>query len=288
MIRTVAREDNDYPPLLSALHDPPEFLFVRGRLPAPNDACLAIVGSRKNTEYGQRVTNLIVPDLVRAGLTIVSGLAFGIDSIAHRATLAAGGRTIAILGSGVDRESVTPVSHTGLADQIVSSGGAVISEYPQGTPGSKFTYPARNRIIAGLSVGTLVVEAAERSGALITARSALNENREVFAVPQNITSPTAYGVNRLIQMGAHPVTSAEDVLQALGMEKPAPKHLSLPEAATPEEKKILGLLSAEPLHIDSIIQSLNLPSGAVMSVLTLLELNGMVQNLGGMRFVRLS
>jgi DNA processing protein len=274
------------PPLLAAIHDPPKKLFVRGALPDPSAICVAIVGSRKYTAYGQYVTELLVPPLVRAGIVIVSGLALGIDGIAHRAALAAGGKTVAVLGSGIDAPSIHPVAHTALAHQIVEAGGAVLSEYPNGFKATLYSFPARNRIIAGLSVGTVVIEAALKSGALITAQAALNENREVFAVPHAITSPTAAGVNELIKSGAHPVTSADDILDVLGVKKSARGALPLSAAATPEEKAILAALAAEPLHIDAILRAAALPGSNALAALTTLELNGLVKNLGGMRFAR--
>jgi DNA processing protein len=288
-IKIILSTDKDYPKLLNQLYDPPVALFVRGELSAGENQSIAVVGTRKCTAYGKQVTEDLVPKLVSAGLTVVSGLALGIDGIAHEATLRAHGKTIAVLGSGVNQSHVFPSTHNDLANRIVSQGGAIVSEYPPGTSPNTFTFPRRNRIIAGLTGATLVIEAPESSGALITAQCALDNNRDVFAVPQNITSETSVGPNTLIKNGAHPVTSIEDILSVLKIEEKKSqttvKNL-LPE--TPEEESLLKVLTREPQHIDTITKSARLPAHIVAGNLTLMEMKGMVRNVGGMMYVIVS
>ncbi|MEK7623057.1 MAG: DNA-processing protein DprA [Patescibacteria group bacterium] len=284
-IEVIAQSDERYPSLLKQLYDPPAALFVRGTL-AKVDLCLAIVGTRKCTPYGRQVVEELVPQLVESGLTIVSGLALGIDGFAHEATLRAGGKTIAVLGSGVDRAHVFPTTHSDLANRIIASGGAVISEYPPGMMANTFTFPRRNRIVAGMSLGTLVTEAPEGSGALITAQCALDNNREVFAVPQNITHENAFGPNTLIKNGAHPVSTVEDILSVLHIEKAKAQTVAratLPDS--PEEAALLPFLTREPIHIDFIAKQAKLPSHLVSGILTLMEMKGRVRNVGGMKYV---
>lgn len=284
-ISCITIDESAYPNILTQVFDPPVAVFVRGTIPESPQA-LAVVGARSCSPYGKQVTEDIVRDLANYGITIVSGLALGIDGAAHSACLAVGGRTIAVLGGGVNRQHVYPPTHRSLADQIVASGGAVMSEYPPGTLPTNYTFPKRNRIIAGLSQGTLVIEATEKSGALITAQYALDNNREVFAIPQNITSPTAAGTNNLIKTGAHPVTSAQDILEVFHIEElqATPKKPGFtPES--PTEAALGKALSLEPTHIDTIIKTSGLPSHIALSTLTLLEMKGKVRNLGSMMYV---
>jgi DNA processing protein len=283
--RMVTRRDLEYPAALAAIHDPPETLYVRGDLAACAAPCVAIVGSRKCTPYGIQMTEYLVPALVGAGFTIVSGLALGIDGVAHDAALSAGGRTVAVLGTGADDATITPRAHLGLAHRILAANGAVVSEYPDKTKGTHYTFPRRNRIIAGLCTATIVIEAVETSGSLITAQCALDAAREVFAVPQNITSPTAAGVNRLIAAGAHPVVNAEELLLALHMDAPKPKNAPPSIASLSDnEQAVFRALGYEPAHIDEIIRAAKLASSTVMGTLTLLELKGMVRHHGGMLY----
>lgn len=284
-IHCLTRDDVEYPPLLKEIYDPPFCLFVRGEL-KPNEFTLAVVGPRKFTSYGKQITEELTRDLVAQGITIVSGLALGIDSIAHQATLNANGTTVAVLGTGINRAHVYPACHKQLAEKIIAGGGAIISEYPPGTLPTRFTFPRRNRIIAGMSLGTLVIEAAESSGALITAQCALDYNREVFAVPQNVTSPTALGTNALIKNGAHPVTSAQDIFDALNLhdvKKFIANREIIPDS--PTEAVILKYLSREPTHVDQLVKLSGLDSPAVNSTLVLMEMKGKVRNLGGMMYV---
>ncbi|MBI5728663.1 MAG: DNA-protecting protein DprA [Candidatus Magasanikbacteria bacterium] len=287
-ITTVTITDHTYPHLLKEINDPPQTLFVRGRLEALERPALAIVGTRKCTAYGREATETLARDLAHNGLVIVSGLALGIDGLAHRAALQAGGLTVAVLGSGIDRAAVYPAEHRTLSEDIIAHGGAVISEYPPGFKPTLYSFPARNRIIAGLALGTLVTEAPESSGALITAKAALDYNREVMAVPHPITSETGVGGNALIKQGATVVTSAEDVTEVLQLKNL--KTLVAGEAvapANPTEARLLSLMTREPRHIDLIIKESGLASAAVSSSLTLLEMKGRVKNTGGMLYVRL-
>lgn len=284
-ISCIIQEHPEYPELLKQIYDPPICLFVRGQLDL-KEPTFAVVGTRKCTTYGTQVTKQIVTPLVEHGITIVSGLALGIDAVAHKATIDARGKTIAVLGSGVDRHHVYPRAHTTLAEQIIAHGGAVISEYPPGTLPNQYTYPRRNRIIAGMCFGTLVVEAQESSGALITATSALENNREVFAIPQNITSPTAAGPNNLLKLGAKPVTSADDILASLsGNRLTKPTKVAIPTPQSPTEEKIFPYLSHEPIHIDELAKKADLPGHIVSSALTLMEIRGAVKQIGGMMYV---
>ena len=217
--RRVGRDDPSYPSLLRTISDPPQDLYVRGAGPLEllEQPCVAIVGARVCSSYGSYVAYLLAKELAAAGIVVVSGLARGIDAAAHRGALDAGGRTVAVLGCGIDRDY--PPAHAGLAHRIVSEGGLIVSEYPPGTEPAPWRFPARNRIIAGLSAATIVVEARERSGALITADFALEEGRKVFAVPGEITIATSVGPNNLLKNGAGLVTGAKDVLDWLDQQK---------------------------------------------------------------------
>ena len=216
-ITTISINDPAYPALLKEINDPPFVLFIRGKLPNTNSPTLGVVGTRKLTPYGKSACQEIVGPLVNQGIVIVSGLALGIDGVAHQVAVDNNSPTIAVLGGGVDKKTVSPPSHRDLAEKIITTGGAVISEYPPGFTPTVYSFPARNRIIAGLSLGTLVIEAAEKSGALITAKCALDYNRDVFAVPHTITSPTGIGPNNLIKMGAKVVTKASDIIESLSL-----------------------------------------------------------------------
>lgn len=284
-IECVTISDPDYPPLLKQIYDPPFCLFIRGRLSAEN--CLAVVGSRKFSIYGKQVAENLTEELAKRGITIVSGLALGIDSIAHESALRQNGKTIAVLGSGVDPLHIAPANHAALAERIIGKNGAIISEYPPGTMPSKYSFPQRNRIIAGLSMGVLVIEAAEKSGSLITAQCALDNGREVFAVPQNITSPTSFGTNNLIKSGARAITGVEDIIEALNIEKTitSVENRKNPPTLSPTETILMASITREPIHIDEIIKAGALPSNIVNGTLTLLEMKGIIKNLGGMMFV---
>ena len=285
-INTISISEPGYPELLKEINDPPHTLFIRGKLPNPNSPTLAVVGTRKFTPYGKLTCEEIVTPLAGQGIIIVSGLAFGIDAIAHQTTLDNDGITIAVLGGGVDKKTIAPSSHLKLAEEIIAKGGAVISEYPPGFAPTLYSFPARNRIVAGLSLGTLVIEAPLTSGALITAKCALDYNREVFAVPHSLNSPTGIGPNNLRKMGAKLITQASDIIESLsltGLGEIINNKQTLP--STPTEARILEFLSKEPQHIDLIIKSSGLDSPTVNSTLVLMEMKGKVRNLGGMNYI---
>lgn len=275
--------DANYPKMLKELHDPPWVLYIRGKILPQDEIALAVVGSRKFTPYGQLVTEDLVYRLAKNKLTIVSGLALGIDAVAHQATLEAKGRTIAVLGCGLDH--IYPTANIRLADKILQSGGAIISEFPIGTTSYPSNFPIRNRIIAGLSLGTLVIEGAIDSGSLITAQAAIEYNREVFAVPGEIYSETSAGPNHLIQMGAKMVLEAEDILTELNItEKQKEKEAQIIIPDTKEEEILLKLLK-KPCLVDDIIRTSKMAPGLVNSTLIMLEMKGMISNLGGTRYV---
>jgi len=285
-VNIVTRLDDQYPALLNEISDPPYLLYVYGNLDYLQSPTLAIVGSRKHTHYGVEVIDRVVPELAERGITVVSGLALGIDTLAHKTTLSNNGKTVAVIGCGLD--IIYPASNVNLAKEIVRSGGAIISEYPLGTPPLKQHFPARNRIISGLSLGTLVVECDIESGAMITAHHTLDQNREVLAVPGLITSPLSAGPNKLIQMGAKTVTSGKDVLEGLGLfwdEVPVSKIL--PDVKLkPDEDAIYQLLSHEPLHIDVIVEQSKMEMAQVNAALLFLEIKGMVRNIGAAKYIK--
>ena len=285
-ITTISLGDPEYPQLLAEISDPPITLFIRGKLPNQQIPTLAVVGTRKFSEYGKLVCQQLVTPLARQNISIVSGLALGIDGIAHESALAGHGHTVAVLGSGINRDNIYPASHRQLAEKIIAAGGAVLSEYPPGFSPTQYSFPARNRIIAGLSLGTLVIEAPEESGSLITARVALDYNREVMAVPHPINSLSGAGNNNLLKNGAHVITASEDVTNALNLQN-AQKLVAqpLPLPASPQEAKILSTLSREPKHIDLIIKESGLPGPTAMGTLTIMEMKKQIQNTGGMRYV---
>ncbi len=279
-------ESANYPALLRQIPAAPPVLFVRGTFAPVDEWAVAVVGTRRLSAYGRLVTHELVTGLARNGITIVSGLARGIDGVAHRAALEADGRTIAVMGCGIDR--VYPPEHRDLSHAIVDGHGAIVTDFPLGTEPSSVNFPARNRLISGLSLGVLVVEAGERSGALITARFALEQDRDVFAVPGNINSPVSVGANRLIQQGAKLVMRIEDILEELNLRmvtEQAAAQAVLPDSA--EEAALLSQLSSQPLHVDDLGRLTGMPSYLVSSTLTLMELKGMVQQVGGMNYVRL-
>lgn len=288
-VRVVSLWDEAYPELLKEIEDPPPVLFVLGGVEAWSPPLVAVVGTRVATSYGRRIAEQITGELVERGIGVVSGMARGIDAVSHRVTLARGGRTVAVLGCGVD--VVYPPEHRTLRDDIVQH-GAVVSEFLMGTEPDAPHFPRRNRIISGMSLGTLVVEAGEKSGALLTAAYALDQNREVFAVPGNIVSPRSQGTNALIKRGAKLVSDVEDILEELrgpfrpliaSMEAPRPIPKGLPQ----EEEALLHALSSEPRHIDGISEDLGRPPSEVLTVLLSLELSGLVRQLPGKMFVRM-
>jgi len=282
-IKKINLEDKDYPEILKEIHDPPKTLYIRGDFSTKDKIAVAIVGTRNYTGYGKQIAYDIAGSLAEAGVTIVSGLAKGIDTFAHKATLEKGGRAIAVLGSAIDSGSVYPACNRKLADKIAQN-GAVISEYEPGTKSERWFFPQRNRIISGLSLGVLVIEAPEKSGALITAMQAVEQNREVFAIPGSIYSKNSIGTNRLIQMGAKLVTCANDILEELNLPLAEKKRPFKPE--TKEEEIILSILDKEPAHIDEIIKQSNLDTKIVSPALMMLELKGAIKNSGAGYYIR--
>lgn len=278
--------DETYPRLLLEIDAPPPVLYVRGSLTEDDEWALAVVGTRGATRYGKEVTRTFAGELAAAGVTIVSGLALGIDRLAHEVALDAGGRTIAVLGSGVDR--LYPARNRKLAVQAMDN-GAVVSDYPLGTPPEASNFPPRNRIISGLSLGTLVVEAGKKSGALITSNFAVEHGREVFAVPGSIFNPKSVGTNRLIRDGAMPVLEPDDIVRALNLERAMPQRQAretLPETDNEIEAAVLEALSHEPTHIDQIGDETGLTAATISSTLAMMELKGLVRASGGMTYVR--
>lgn len=270
-----------YPKLLRQIHSPPRSLYVQGNL--VEMPLVAIVGSRRPTDYGRQVTYRLAGELASAGLGIVSGLALGIDAIAHQAALAAGGYTVAVLGSGL--EAVHPPRNRSLARQIVAAGGALMSEYEADAPAYRSNFPARNRIIAGMSLGVVVTEAAKKSGSAITAKFAREEGREVMAVPGNITSLMSDGTNQLIQAGATPILEARDALNALGLNSPVlpPKPVT---AANQDEAAILSLIDGGVSASRDLIARSGLDASRFAQTMSLMEITGKIRGLGGDVWVR--
>ena len=281
-VQALTWNDPSFPSRLKEIYDVPPLLYIRGTIDPADEWSIAIVGTRRASVYGRQVTERITTDLVHNRITIVSGLAHGIDSVAHRTALENGGRTIAVLGCGLDL--VYPAENTRMAQQIIEQ-GALISEYPLGTKPRAENFPRRNRIMSGLSLGVVVTEAGEGSGALITANLALEQNREVFAVPGSMLSPASRGANRLIQDGAKLVTSTSDILEELNLTM-IPQQLEMKEIipANETESLLLKFLHNEPLHIDEVCRRSQLPIATVSSTLAMMELKGMVQQLGGMNY----
>jgi DNA processing protein len=285
-VTLLTRDDPGYPARLRQIAGAPPVLYVKGALTPADDLALGIVGTRRATAYGREVTMRLAGELAAAGLTIVSGLAKGVDACAHDAALRAGGRTIAFLGSGVD--VIYPAEHRALAARIANGGqGALVSEYHLGTTPDAPNFPARNRLISGMSLGVLVTEAPLRSGALITTDFAAEQGRDVFAVPGSILSPNSAGPNELLKEGARPVTCAEDILEELNLvrqEAQAETRRALPE--NDDERAVLRMLGDGPTHVNDLSQSSGLPVAALGSLLMMLELKGMVRQLGVGQYVR--
>jgi len=277
-IKTINIQDKNYPKLLKKIKNAPEVIYYRGEL-NPSEQCFAIVGTRMFSPYGKQVALEMAGDLAEAGLTIVSGLAPGIDTFCHTATVERRKRTIAVLGTGVDEKSIYPQSNLKLAQRILETGGCLISEYPPGTRGTQFTFPQRNRIISGLSLGILVVEAKERSGALITAEWARKQKRKIFAVPGPIHSLNSKGPNKLIKQGVKLVENANDILEELNLPCPT-LGVEYLMGENKEENLILEALKEGPLYIDKIIEKTKLKASEVASTLAILEIKGKVRNLG--------
>ncbi len=288
-IHLLCSDDPLFPPLLRTIHDPPVLLYLRGNLDCLKKPSVAIIGSRAATSYGKRVSSMLAGQLARSGIIVVSGLAMGIDGHAHAGCLESGGETVAVLGCGVD--VLYPRSHAGLYDQVMEN-GLLVSEYPLGTRPEGFRFPARNRIISGLSLGVVVVEATCKSGSLITARLALDQGREVFAVPGRIDSKKSEGTHRLLQQGAHLVQSAGDVLEELQLAvsmhqvefaqdaEVAPEELSGPE------EQLIACIDVYPTDIDELAAKTGFSPGSLHDLLLRLELKGFIRQLPGQQYER--
>lgn len=283
-VNTVTKTHARYPALLKKIYDPPAVIYYRGTLPNPDAPCFAVVGTRLPTPYGRAVVHDIVTKLAATGVIIVSGMARGIDSLAHQAALETGGRTIAVLGSGINDTAIYPPEHRDLANHIIESDGAILSEYPDETTPLKSYFVARNRIIAGMSVGTLVIEAREKSGSLITARFALDEGRAVFAVPGPITNQNSAGTNGLIKQGAYLVTSADDILSILEIDPLMPTTRT--PSLAPTEAVIYALLNRDPQSLDTLLDASKLDIATLSSTLSAMEIKNLVRNVGQMNFIR--
>ncbi len=280
----ITMEDDAYPAILRQIGDPPIFISYKGDLKCLDQPLIAIVGTRKMSRYGKRVAEHFVPAFVRAGMVTVSGLALGIDTMVAKETLMAGGRTVALLGNGLSR--ILPESNSDLAEEIIAKGGLIMSEFPLDQPPDTYTFPARNRIIAGLSLGSLVLEAPEGSGAIITAELALEYGRDVFAVPGDIFDPNYAGCHALIAKGqARLVTTPEEVLQEIGIVAPtgeagaerASKYI--PES--PTEERVWQALTTLPQRVDDLVEKTGLSASEIGTVLTLLELSRAAKKVGG-------
>ena len=276
-------EDEDYPSCLKEIDQPPPVIYVRGTLTTEDAWAVAVVGTRRVSAYGRQVTGELAAYLANNGITVVSGLARGVDAISHQSALRVGGRTIGVLGCGVDR--IYPPEHAQLAGKMIAS-GAILSDYAPGTPPDAANFPPRNRLISGLSKATVVVEAGETSGALITAQFAVDQGREVFAVPGNILAPQSKGTNRLIEQGAHPMLSPRDVLEVLNLTRVTEQREVRKILPSNElEAKLLSVLSHEPLHMDDICNQTSLPIERVSATLVMMELKGSVRQVGGLHYV---
>ncbi len=277
--------DEYYPPLLKNIYDPPIVLFVRGNLKALCSNCFSIVGTRYPSSYGKVNAEKFARELAQQSFTIISGLARGVDTTVHMAVVSAGAQTLAILGSGID--TIYPYENKKLAEQITEQ-GALVSEFPMGTKPDAPHFPRRNRIIAGMSMGTLVIEAGEKSGALITADYALDQGREVFAMPGSVNNPKALGTNRLIQQGAKLTINVKDILDELHVQMKETQFSKKPNVPLSEvESKVLDFLTAQPEHIDNIAAQCSMPTSEVLAVLLTLELKNVVKQLVGKNFVRI-
>ena len=282
-IRVMTWNDTDYPRRLKEIDQSPPVLFIKGAINVEDDWAVAVVGTRRVTPYGRQVASEIATFLAQNGVTVISGLARGVDAIAHQSALRAGGRTIAVLGSGVD--VIYPPEHRKLAADITAQ-GALVSDYPVGTSPDGVNFPPRNRIISGLSLATVVVEAGEKSGALITAEFAVEQGRDVFAVPGSILAPQSEGTNHLIEQGARPLLKMSEILEVLKLEQiPEKQQARKLNPLNQAEQNLLRYLSSEPVHIDQLCEITGLPINDVSATLTMMELKGFISQVGGMNYV---
>lgn len=284
-IKSIGIDSPDYPEALKAIHDAPKTLYYIGTLPGSEERLIAVVGTRRPTPYGKQAAMDIAGRLANSGTVVVSGLAPGIDTLAHQAVVDTGKRTIAVMGTGLDEKSFYPKENLRLARSILAHGGCLMSELPPGTAGSHFTFPKRNRIVSGLSAGVVVIEAKEKSGSLITASYAKKYGKPLFAVPGPIYSMNSMGTNRLIQAGAHLALSARDILAQLGiLQKPDEPQPVAAEPENEQERLILSALAQEQLTADGIIKKTNLSAQEVSATLALMEISGKIRNLGNNQY----
>lgn len=284
-IKILTIKDQEYPKLLKEIYDPPALLYIKGNFKDNETPKIGIVGTRKMTDYGKQITFNLSYELAKTGIIIISGMALGVDAQAHEAAIKAQGKTYAVLGSGINSANIYPRNNLFLSQKIIESGGALISEFPIGTPGLKQNFPQRNRVVSGLSLGVLVTECPEHSGALITAYYALGQNRDVFACPGAIYFENSKGTNELIKKGAKLVTCAADIIEELNLNLILPKKQEI-MPKNPEEEKILNALSKEPLHIDLLVQNTKIPTSKLLPILTEMEISSKVKNIGGMRYIK--
>jgi len=284
-IKVLTIHDCKYPSLLKEIPDSPALLYVKGDIDVLSDPAIAVVGSRKYSSYGKRIVHEFVHNLVGSGLVITSGLALGIDSLAHQACLEAGGKTIGVLACGLDM--IYPSSNKSLAEGVLKRGGAIISEYPPGMVALKYNFPLRNRIIAGMTMGTLIVEAAKQSGTLLTAKAALDYNRELFVIPGSIYSLTSEGANSLIKYGANLITNYEDIISILNLEDK--KEIAKAKKIIPDNRYeavvLTNLCKDNPCHVDKLVKLTALTISELNSTLILMEMKGKVKNLGNNLYV---
>ncbi len=284
-IEVLTIKEKEFPQSLKNIDRPPAIIYLKGEIKKTDRIALAVVGTRRMSLYGRQVTEKIVADLARSGMTIVSGLARGVDTIAHESALEAEGRTIAVVGSGLDEQSLYPFDNLNLAKKIVSSGGAVISEYHPKTPALPQHFPARNRLISALSLGILVTECPIKSGALLTARAGLEQGKEIFAIPGDIRNENCEGTNNLIKMGAKTITCASEVLEEFGFSKALEEKIRHIVPETKEEAVILDYLSIQPIEFDKLAKKTSLDSSTLSSILTMMEIQGKVRNVGMNQYV---
>ena len=282
-IHVYLRSSKEYPALLSQIFDPPEIIFARGAPLAPDARYVSIVGSRKATYYGRSAAEHFAKEGAERGATIVSGMAYGVDEVAHQAALKADGKTVAVLGCGILDKGTSRSRH--IAEHIIGSGGTIVSEFPLQAPGQKHHFPYRNRVISGMSLATVVIEAAEQSGSLVTAKCAIDQNRELYAVPGPITSPLSAGTNRLIFEGCTPAISPAFVFDSLNLSRnERMKTASVP--ASSKARALLEHLTATPVHIDDLARDSGLSGTDIASTLTRMELSGQTKHIGGQYYVR--
>lgn len=286
-IHLILKTDPGFPTLLKEIPKCPPLLYFKGNFGQdPDELCLAVVGTRKITNYGRSVTPQILEPLVASGITIVSGLAYGVDGLAHKISVDSGKRTIAVLGGGLDEKTLYPQNHIHLSEQILEKGGALISEHPPGTPCLRHHFIFRNRIISGLALGTLVIECGLKSGSLITATHALEQNRQVYAVPGPIYSEESKGPNNLLKMGAKPVTESMDILADLNIQElPQEKQNQDLFETSANEMLVLKTLSSHPKLFNDIVNATGLKTEEISVALTFLEIKGKIRNLGGQQYI---